>query len=291
MEGHQAIGKAIVFIENHLYDPIKAPDVACAVSYSYYHFHRYFSAVMGESVGSYIRNRRLTQAAWDLVHTEKRVLDIGVSLYFESAESFTRAFKNRYGITPTRYRKNGVDALICSRNPIQFNEVDLLEGADLTPEITVVPPTHMIGIRFQTSIAENRSIAMWEQFNRQIIALQDPQLPTFRRYEIYEVADSCSSQSFSADCSINAFIGIEYPARVPIGTGMQSKYLCGGKYAKFVHIGTVDNLLTTYQYIWGVWFPKSGYELAERDDFECYTERFLGPNNHRSEIDIYFPIK
>ena len=47
----------------------------------------------------------------------------------------------------------------------------------------------------------------------------------------------------------------------------------------------------TYQYIWSVWFPKSGYELAEQDDFECYTERFLGPNNPHSEIDIYFPIK
>lgn len=71
MECHQAIGKAIVFIENHLKEPIKASDIAGVVPYSYYHFHRYFSVVIGESIGSYIRSRRLTQAAWELVHTEE----------------------------------------------------------------------------------------------------------------------------------------------------------------------------------------------------------------------------
>ena len=291
MECHQAIGKAMVFIENHLNEPIKASDVAGAASYSYYHFHRYFSAVMGESIGSYIRNRRLTQAAWELVHTEKRVLDIGLSLYFESAESFTRAFKSRYGITPTAYRKNDVDTLICSRKSISPNEIDLLRCSDLKPEITIVPPTNILGMRFETSIEENHSVSMWEQLNEQIIALNDPQLYSCCRYEIYEVANSCSAQFFSADCSINAFIGIECPGGAKTDYGMQSKALREGKYAKFVHVGTVNALLRTYQYIWSVWFPKSGYELAEQDDFECYTERFLGPNNPHSEIDIYFPIK
>lgn len=291
MECHQAIGKAIVFIENHLNEPIKASDVAGAVSYSYYHFHRYFSAVMGENIGSYIRSRRLTQAAWELVHSEKRVLDIGLSLYFESAESFTRAFKSRYGITPTAYRKNGVDTLLSSRKPILPNQIDLLRYADLKPEITMIPPTYILGIRFETSIDENHSVSMWEQFNQKITALNDPQLSSCRRYEIYEGANSCSAQSFDANCSINAFIGIECPAGAQTDYGMQSKELSKGKYARFIHVGTVDTLLMTYQYIWSVWFPKSGYELAEQDDFECYTERFLGPNNPHSEIDIYFPIK
>ena len=291
MECQQAIGKAIVFIENHLNEPIKASDVAGAVPYSYYHFHRYFSAVMGESIGSYIRNRRLTQAAWELVHTENRVLDIGLSFYFESAESFTRAFKSRYGMTPTAYRKNGVDTLICSRKPIPISEIDLLRYADLKAEIMTIPTKCVLGMRFETSIDENNSVSMWEQFNQQIIAFNDSQLSVCHRYEIYEVADSCCAQSFSADRSIKAFIGIECPAGAQTDYGMQSKKLRKGKYAKFVHIGTVDTLLMTYRYIWSVWFPKSGYELAERDDFECYTERFLGPNNPHSEIDIYFPIK
>lgn len=69
------------------------------------------------------------------------------------------------------------------------------------------------------------------------------------------------------------------------------KWFGGGKYAKFVHRGSIETLLETYRYIWGVWFPKSGYELADRDDFERYTDKFLGPFHEGSEILIYFPIR
>ena len=123
MNDKQIIGKAIVFIENNLYQPIVARDVAEAVSYSYYHFHRYFHAIMGETIGNYIRSRRLTQAAWDLVHSDKKVLDVGLSLYFETAESFTRAFKDRYSMTPSEYRKNGIDILIGNRQSARAFQV------------------------------------------------------------------------------------------------------------------------------------------------------------------------
>lgn len=114
MEQSRVIGEAVVYIEKNLYEPLSAAMVAEAVSYSYYHFHRYFLIVMGETVGSYIRSRRLTLAAYELVHSEKKILEIALSLYFESAESFSRAFKKKYGLTPREYRKNGVDVLIAS---------------------------------------------------------------------------------------------------------------------------------------------------------------------------------
>ncbi|HBF4228528.1 TPA: GyrI-like domain-containing protein, partial [Clostridioides difficile] len=44
-------------------------------------------------------------------------------------------------------------------------------------------------------------------------------------------------------------------------------------------------------YIWGTWFLSSKEELDIRDDFEVYDERFLGPSNVNSQIDIYIPIK
>lgn len=88
-----------------------------------------------------------------------------------------------------------------------------------------------------------------------------------------------------------AFVGIEIPKNYPVLNDMQIKKLCGGKYARFTHRGTVNTLIQTYYYIWGAWFPKSGFELANRDDFECYTERFTGANDSNSEIDIFFPVE
>lgn len=287
MNDNQIIGKAIVFIENNLYEPIVASDVAKAVSYSYYHFHRYFQAVMGETIGSYIRGRRLSQAAWDLVHSEKKVLDIGISLYFETAESFTRAFKDRYAMTPTKYRKNRIDVLIGNRHSAQKSDKTIVTYTGLNPEIVIMPMTYIMGIRFKTTIAGNESVAIWKQFSSQI----PPALLTNKQYGVFEAGETCSSDIFNTDSETAAFVGIEVSENYPILNGMQRKELYGGKYARFIHRGTVDTLIQTYHYIWGVWFPKSGFELANRDDFECYTERFLGANNESSEIDIYFPIE
>lgn len=286
MNDHQIIGQAIVFIENHLYETITARDAAEAVSYSYYHFHRYFSAVMGETIGSYIRSRRLTQAAWDLTHSDKKIIDIGLSLYFESAESFTRAFKDRYSMTPSEYRKHGIDVLIGNCQSARLPDETIVTHAGLTPEFVSMPAINIMGFRFNTTVSGNESIAMWEQFNRQIPA----SLLSNRQFGVYEAGETCSSDGFHIDSKTSAFVGVEIPDAYPVPDHMKKKKLCGGTYAKFTHKGTVDTLLRTYHYIWGVWFPKSGFELAARDDFECYTERFTGPEDENAEIDIYFPV-
>ena len=167
MKDNQIISKAVIFIETNLYEPLTVESVANAVSYSYYHFHRYFQAVMGETIGSYIRSRRLTQAAYDLIYGNRKILDIAVSLYFESAESFTRAFKKRYGITPTEYRKNGVDVLIGKHRPMQLDKITECNYENLSPEIVTFEPKSVVGFRFNMSIEKNNSIEMWEKLNAQ----------------------------------------------------------------------------------------------------------------------------
>ncbi len=287
MNNREVIGQAIVFIENHLYESIAASDVAKAVSYSYYHFHRYFSAVMGETIGSYIRSRRLTQAAWDLVHSSKKVIDIGISLHFETAEGFARAFKDRYAMTPTEYRKNGIDVLIGNRHPARTQDQPVITYAGIPPEIVTVPEILIMGLRFNATVGGMEMIPMWQAFYEQIPS----ELIANNMYGVFEAAESCSSEAFHMDSITAAFVGVEIPEHYPVLQQMQAKKLSGGDYAKFIHRGTVDTLIQTYHYIWGVWFPKSGFDLAEHDDFECYTERFVGADDERSEIDIYFPVK
>ena len=290
LKDKQIIGRAIVFIETNLYEPLTVESVANAVSYSYYHFHRYFQAVMGETIGSYIRSRRLTQAAYDLIYSNKKILDIAVSLYFESAESFTRAFRKRYGITPTEYRKNGIHVLIGSHEPMQIDIIAECNYANLSPEIVTFEPKFVVGFRFNMSIEKNNSIEMWEKLNAQL-ARHNYISMNNNRYSVYETGDTCLPNTFNKNSEAAAFIGIEISCDSDIPKGMQLKKISGGKYAKFTHKGTVKNLLSTYYYIWSVWFPKSSYKLADREDLECYTEKFLGAENENSEIEIYFPIQ
>ncbi|WP_027624519.1 AraC family transcriptional regulator [Clostridium lundense] len=290
MDGEKILEQAIIFIENNLYEPITACNVAHAVSYSYYHFHRYFHAMMGETIGEYIRSRRLTEAAKLLLYSEKKILDIAVSLHFQSHEAFTRAFKNRYDVTPKQYRKNRINTLI--GNKPQLDVIELVHRQSkitLTPEIIMVPSKTIMGIRFETSVANNQSSAQWENFNNQLAKMKNI-ASNSNRYGFFEVNNSCEAKVFNEDSVTTEFIGIEVDKDSIVPSNMLIKEFPGGKYAKFIHTGTVNTLYMTYRYIWGTWFPSSNNQLDMRDDFECYTERFLGVKNDKSQIDIYFPI-
>lgn len=290
MNNLEIISAAIVYIENHLREPMLAKDAATAVSYSYYHFHRFFQAVVGETPGSYIRSRRLTLAAQELVHTDKRILEIALELYFESAESFSRAFKNRYSMTPTEYRNNGVDILLYNRSSASPAEQTIPAGGHRPPEIIHVPSVRICGTRFYTTINNSSCQDMFDAFNSRLIQ-EYPRLSARSRYCIFESGPDCAADTFSGDSGSNVFIGISLSDDEPAYGGMLIKEIGPGTYARFIHTGPVSTLLKTYRYIWGVWFPGSGYRLSQQDDFECHTERFLGPANTDSQIDIYFPIR
>ena len=56
-------------------------------------------------LGAYIRNRRLREAADELVRSpELAVMDIAYGLGFKSASDFTRAFRRAYYIAPQDLR-------------------------------------------------------------------------------------------------------------------------------------------------------------------------------------------
>ena len=102
MDYLKALERAILYIEHHLGEDIKVEDAAAAAGYSYYHFTRQFNALLGESVGSYIRKRRIAKAAKELLYTDRRILDIALDCGFESAESFSAHHKK--SDSPSRHR-------------------------------------------------------------------------------------------------------------------------------------------------------------------------------------------
>jgi AraC family transcriptional regulator len=106
MEWLTGIRSAIDFIENNLENDISVQDVADKVFISPIFLQRGFSLMTGFSVGEYIRNRRLYQAALDLVNTEDMVIVIAYRYCYETPESFTKAFSRFHGVTPSQVRNS-----------------------------------------------------------------------------------------------------------------------------------------------------------------------------------------
>ncbi|MBH2903463.1 helix-turn-helix domain-containing protein [Serratia ureilytica] len=93
------------WIETHLDQPLLLDNVAAKSGYSKWHLQRMFRSTTGHALGSYIRERRLSQAAQALRSTPRPILDIALQYHFDSQPSFSRAFKKQFGKTPAVYRR------------------------------------------------------------------------------------------------------------------------------------------------------------------------------------------
>lgn len=106
MENSELITKALNYIksENKKSD-ITIDDIATHAGFSTDYFNRIFFAHTGFNIMEYVRFSRLKKAARLLRGTNNDILDIALDCGYEAHESFSRAFKNQYGISPSEYRK------------------------------------------------------------------------------------------------------------------------------------------------------------------------------------------
>jgi AraC family transcriptional regulator len=84
-------------------------------------YQRLFARLVKTTVRDYIKLRRLARAVAPLRDKKNQIIDIAMEYGFGSHETFTRAFKETYGITPSQYRGK----LVSLQN---FDKPDLLLG-------------------------------------------------------------------------------------------------------------------------------------------------------------------
>ena len=117
------IQKAIDYIEAHLYEEMSLEDIAKEVYSSSFHFQRIFSILCGFTITDYIRNRKLANAAIDLLDKNNKVIDVAYKCGYDTPESFTRAFKNFHSVNPQDV-KNGASFKTFSKLSVRL----ILEG-------------------------------------------------------------------------------------------------------------------------------------------------------------------
>src|SRR3954447_18027662 len=96
--------KALWYIESHLAQPLTLDEVAAIAGVSRFHLVRAFAAATGFSVMRYVRARRLSEAARALANGAPNILSVALDADYGSHEAFTRAFRDRFGVTPEAVR-------------------------------------------------------------------------------------------------------------------------------------------------------------------------------------------
>ncbi|MGC4377523.1 AraC family transcriptional regulator [Fictibacillus sp. Mic-4] len=285
MKYYEGIQKVIDYIEENLKNKISLEDIAKIAGYSMYHFHRIFQSYVKESVSEYIRRRRLTKAAYDILHTKEKLVDIAIEYQFETHESFTRAFKKMFHVTPGSFRQNNERLLIREKQRITEQKLHYLNGGmAMEPKIVVKDQFTVVGIACSTTLTESKVPALWEEFLLRVGEIKNRISPDLMM-GVSEFATNHVHEDFSYMACVPVSSVYDLPA------GMVCKTIPKREYVVVTHKGKLNSLGNAFDYIYGSWLPKSGYELVQGDDFEIYDKRFLGADNEESQVDIYIPIR
>ena len=101
-----AVEACIAYLREHFHQPITLEDLGALTGYVPLHALRLFKAETGKTPHEYLSELRMTQARNLLLNTDESVARIASECGFQSASHFQTLFKQKFGITPGRFRKN-----------------------------------------------------------------------------------------------------------------------------------------------------------------------------------------
>lgn len=103
-----AMNKAVEYLEANITEKIDIEKVAKIALSSTFHFQRMYHMITGVTIAEYIRRRRLTLAAQDIISGEK-IINVAYKYGYETPEAFTKAFGKMHGISPSAAREPGAN--------------------------------------------------------------------------------------------------------------------------------------------------------------------------------------
>src|SRR5512146_1457188 len=93
------------YIREHIDEPLTREVLADVAGFSVPHFHRIFTAQLGENIASYVRRVRLERAGRKLRMGAVDITQVALAAGYDTHAAFSRAFKQQYGLSPSQFRQ------------------------------------------------------------------------------------------------------------------------------------------------------------------------------------------
>ena len=278
----ERFNKVFDYIDKHLDDELSVECLSKIANFSKYHFHRQFFEYAGINVFRYVQLMRLRRASYRLVFSEHtRIIDIALEAGFENPESFSRAFKNMFGQSPSQFRISPAwehwhtlyraptkqRRQIMEVKIIDFNEtrVAALEHRG-APDLVNDSVKEFIAWRKQSGLSPiNTSLTLGIVYNN-----PETTEPENFRFDI------CGS--------VNAAIP-DNPQ------GVVNKVIPNGRCAVVRHLGPHNRIGESAYYLYREWLPNSGEELRDFPLFFHYLNLMPETPEHELVTDVYLPLK
>lgn len=283
----QRLQKVLAFIEANTDTDPDIETLSKLAHLSRYHFHRQFSLCFGISPFALIRSLKLKKAAYQLAfRTQLTVTDIAFQAGFENAESFSRAFRQLSGQSPSGFRK----APDWGYWQQQHKVLSDLAGATMKePLVYQVQRVDFPGISVAVFEHKGAPHQLMHSIRRFIDWRKSQKLaPAVSRTFnlVYDDPTTVPAQDYRFDlcCEFNGVLADNADAIV-------LKQIPVGPCAMIRHTGSDEQLAQVVRYLYSVWLDETQAELR---DFPLFFERvhfFPDVPQHQAVTDIYLPIK
>lgn len=148
MNIYRSLNELIEYIENNLDNNIEYDKLAQILGTNEYAAKRIFSLLSNVSLAEYIRNRRLSNAGFDLYKGDEKLIDIALKYQYESVTAFSRAFERFHGIKPSKVKNNPEKLKVYTK--LKFNE-NLNETVDMEYSIIELDEICLYGLGMKTT--------------------------------------------------------------------------------------------------------------------------------------------
>ncbi|WP_432664281.1 AraC family transcriptional regulator [Wukongibacter baidiensis] len=290
------INKVQDYIEKHLDEELNVGQLAEIAAFSSFHFQRIYRQITGESLYSYIKRLRLEKATFLLLGNKKKsIQDIALSLGFSNQASFAKAFKEKYGVSASKFRL--------------FNESGNMETIDCINQKDVSTN----GKVYDSKISYTRPIEL------SVKSVEETKVVYIRHVGPYKgdsnLFEGLFSKLYSYVSSKNYIrndskwfavyhdfgdLTVEEQLRVSVCMSIQedvktdgefgSMILEGGKYAIGRFLLKSDEYQLAWNYMLSKWLPESGYAPDDRMFFEYYPPQECIENKEEKVVEIFIPI-
>lgn len=305
------MNRVLNHIEAHLDQPLDGALLADIANFSRFHFHRIFAAWMGETLGSYLRRRRLEKAAFRLAcGSNETVLETALATGFNSGEAFARAFKLRFGCTPSEWRANtpqriAEQAAGIKRRPRESNPDQVFRNGDQAGA-EGLEEYGVSCLSFGEIVMDVRIIdlpAVRVAYQR-FIGPYGPAIGEFWRSTMAPWMEShglsgatCYGIGYD-DPSVTPADKCRYDACVEVPEGFQTsgradiQTLPGGRYAAARFKGKPTAIADAWMWVTREWLPSSGLQCDDRPCFEMFSAATgMDPVTGEFSCDICIPVK
>ncbi len=252
------------WIEEHLDQPLSLDNVAAKAGYSKWHLQRMFKDVTGHAIGAYIRARRLSKSAVALRLTARPILDIALQYRFDSQQTFTRAFKKQFMLTPALYRRSPDWNSFGMRPPLRLGEFTMPKHEFVTlPEKQLIGFTQSYTCKLEeiSEFRQQMRVQFWRDFlgnapslPPEMFGLHEPR-PSLEKDDEQEVFYTTALAPEMA----NGHIQHAQPVKFE-----------GGEYVSFSYEGLGSGIQDFILTLYGTCMPMLGLIRRQGQDIERY---------------------